>query len=39
MLSESYYEDVVNGKYPGLTAVSEPAELLFDEEGNLADGM
>ena len=39
MLSESYYEDVANGKYPGLTAVSEPAELLFDEEGNLADGM
>ena len=39
MLSESYYEDVVNGKYPGLTAVSEPAELLFDEEGNLVDGM
>ncbi len=39
MLSESYYEDVVNGKYPGLTAVSELAELLFDEEGNLADGM
>ena len=39
MLSESYYEDVGNGKYPGLTAVSEPAELLFDEEGNLADGM
>lgn len=39
MLSESYYEDVVNGKYPGLTAVSEPAELLFDEEGNLADRM
>lgn len=39
MLSESYYEDVVNGKYPGLMAVSEPAELLFDEEGNLADGM
>ncbi len=39
MLSESYYRDVVDGKYPGLTAVSEPAELLFDEEGNLMDGM
>ncbi len=35
MLSESYYEDVKAGKYPGVTAVDEPAELLFDEEGNL----
>ena len=37
MLSESYYQDVVDGKYPGLTAVSEPAELNFDAEGNLVD--
>lgn len=37
MLSESYYQDVVDGKYPGLTAVSEPAELNFDDEGNLVD--
>ena len=37
MLSESYYEDVVKGKYPGLTAVSEPVPLEFDEEGNLVN--
>ena len=37
MLSESYYQDVVDGKSPGLTAVSEPAELNFDAEGNLVD--
>ncbi|MDO4621190.1 MAG: lactate racemase domain-containing protein [Lachnospiraceae bacterium] len=35
MLSESYYEDVRAGKYPGVEAVDEPAELEFDEEGNL----
>ena len=35
MLSESYYQEVLEGKYPGLTAIDEPAPLEFDEEGNL----
>ena len=35
MLSESYYEDVKNGKYPGLEALDEPKELEFDENGNV----
>ena len=35
MLSEAYYEDVLAGKYPGVTAVDAPAELVFDDEGNL----
>ena len=35
MLSEAYYEDVRAGKYPGLTALDSPAELEFDDEGNL----
>ncbi len=35
MLSEAYYEDVLAGKYPGVTAVDVPAELEFDDEGNL----
>lgn len=35
MLSEAYYEDVLAGKYPGVTAVDAPAPLAFDEEGNL----
>ena len=35
MLSEAYYEDVLAGKYPGVTAVDAPAELAFDDEGNL----
>lgn len=35
MLSESYYEDVRAGKYPGVEALDEPAELQFDENGNL----
>lgn len=35
MLSESYYEDVKNGKYPGIVALDEPQELAFDENGNL----
>lgn len=35
MLSESYYEDVKNGKYPGVVALDEPKELDFDENGNL----
>ncbi len=35
MLSESYYEDVKNGKYPGVEALDEPGELEFDEGGNI----
>lgn len=35
MLSESYYDDVKNGKYPGVVALDEPEELAFDENGNL----
>ena len=35
MLSEAYYEDVLAGKYPGVTAVDAPVELAFDDEGNL----
>ena len=35
MLSEAYYEDVVAGRYPGLTALDYPAPLVFDEDENL----
>ena len=35
MLSEAYYEDVVMGKYPGVTALDAPKELEFDENRNL----
>lgn len=35
MLSESYYEDVLSGKYAGLTALSEPHKLEFDANGTL----
>ena len=35
MLSEAYYCDVVAGKYPGVTALDEPQDLLFDENGNV----
>ena len=35
MLSEAYYEDVLAGRYPGVTALDAPAALEFDEEGNL----
>ena len=35
MMSESYYHDVMAGKFEGLTAESEPEELMFDENGNL----
>ena len=35
MLSESYYEDVCAGKYPGVTALDEPKELEFDVEDNI----
>lgn len=39
MLSEAYYEDVKAGFYPGVTAVSEPAELEFDGDENLVTAM
>lgn len=35
MLSEAYYNDVVAGKYPGLEAISQPEDLIFDAEGTL----
>ncbi|MCX7780410.1 MAG: nickel-dependent lactate racemase [Negativicutes bacterium] len=35
MLSEAYYEDVLNGKYAGLEAEGPPEYLQFDAEGNL----
>lgn len=35
MLSESYYEDVKNGKYPGIEALDKPGELEFDKDGNV----
>ena len=35
MLSESYYEDVKNGKSPGVEALDEPKPLEFDENGNV----
>lgn len=35
MLSKAYYEDVAAGKYPGLTTLSEPKALDFDENGTL----
>ncbi|MFA6845100.1 MAG: lactate racemase domain-containing protein [Sphaerochaetaceae bacterium] len=35
MLSESYYKDVINGKYPKVKALDTPLNLIFDEEGTL----
>ena len=35
MLSEAYYEDVKAGKYPGLTALDAPEDMLFNDEGTL----
>lgn len=35
MMSEAYYDDVVSGKWDGLTALSKPEELMFDDEGTL----
>ena len=35
VLSEAYYQDVKAGKYLGLEALDVPAELEFDEEGNV----
>lgn len=35
MLSEAYYEGVLAGKWPGVTACSEPEPLLFNPNGKL----
>ena len=35
MLSEEYYNDVIAGKYKGVKAIDEPAELIFNAEGEL----
>ena len=35
MLSEAYYSDVTAGKWPGLSALSEPEAMCFDKTGNL----
>ncbi len=35
MLSEAYYSDVLAGKWAGVSALSEPEELMFDEAGKL----
>lgn len=35
MLSEEYYQDVLDGRYPGLEAIDEPQELKFDTAQNL----
>ncbi len=34
-MSESYYRNVMAGKFEGLTAESQPEELMFDDNGNL----
>lgn len=35
MLSAAYYDDVAAGRWPGVTACSQPEELRFDEDGAL----
>jgi hypothetical protein len=35
MLSEAYYDDVIQGKYVGLEAEDQPQYIHFDGEGNL----
>lgn len=35
MLSAAYYQDVLAGKYPGLTALDAPQALTFDGDGAL----
>ncbi len=35
MMSEAYYDDVIAGRWPGLSASGEPEELEFDVEGNI----
>ena len=36
MLSEAYYLDVLEGRWPGLTAASVPAPLEFNVDGELS---
>ena len=35
MLSEAYYNDVIQGKYAGMAAIDAPQHLAFDAAGNL----
>lgn len=35
MLGEAYYQEVLEGRYPGVIALSEPEELVFDGTGAL----
>lgn len=35
MMSEAFYDDVVAGKWEGLTAASKPETIEFDSEGNI----
>ncbi len=35
MLSEAYYADVKAGKYPGLSALDVPEDMMFNDEGTL----
>ena len=35
MLSEAYYQDAKAGRWEGLSVLSEPEPLIFDEEGTL----
>ena len=35
MLSEAYYDDVLAGRWPGLTPLGRPEELEFGEDGSL----
>ncbi|MBQ7592932.1 MAG: DUF2088 domain-containing protein [Synergistaceae bacterium] len=35
MLSEAYYDDVKAGRWPGLSVLSEPEELIFDADGEM----
>ena len=38
MLSKAYYDDVISGQYPGLTALDAPAPLTFDPADALTTG-
>lgn len=38
MLSQAYYEDVVAGRYPGLSALDAPRPLQFDPQDDLVTG-
>lgn len=35
MLSEAYYGDAADGKYPGLKVLDDPRELRFDKDDNI----